>query len=157
MAVCGIKYINFTTETIKILGVHFFYNQKSQIPKNLAKSTSNRQNVLNLWRMRNITLEGEITIFRTLVLSKTVYLVLSKIVYLTNINSLILKTVNWRNKKNQKAFIWNNLTLQTKLQTLCNSFEEGGVKIDINSRFTSIQCLYDVMFQEMETNCPSFT
>ena len=58
MAVCGIKYINFTTETIKILGVHFFYNQKSQIPKNLAKSTSNRQNVLNLWTMRNITLEG---------------------------------------------------------------------------------------------------
>ena len=135
----------------------FFYNQKSQIPKNLAKSTSNRQNVLNLWKMRNIILEGEITIFRTLVLSKTVYLVLSKIVYLTNINSLILKTVNWRNKKNQRAFIWNNLTLKTKLQTLCNSSEEGGVKIiDINSRFTSLQCLFNVMFQEMETNCPSF-
>ena len=30
MAVCGIKYINFTTETIKILGVHFFFIIKSQ-------------------------------------------------------------------------------------------------------------------------------
>ena len=33
MAVCGIKCIDLTTETIKILGVHFSYNQKLQ--KNL--------------------------------------------------------------------------------------------------------------------------
>ena len=34
------------------------------------------QNLLNLCRMRNITLEGEITIFKTLVLFKIVYLAL---------------------------------------------------------------------------------
>ena len=31
------------------------------------------QNLLNLWRMRNITLEGKIIIFKTLVISKIVY------------------------------------------------------------------------------------
>ena len=31
--VCGIKYIHLITETIKILGVHFPCNQKSQIQK----------------------------------------------------------------------------------------------------------------------------
>ena len=39
------------------------------------------QSVLNLWKMRNITLEGEKIIFKTLALT------LSKIVYLTLITS----------------------------------------------------------------------
>ena len=34
------------------------------------------QNVLNLWRMRNITLEEKIIIFKTLARSKVVYLTL---------------------------------------------------------------------------------
>ena len=33
MAVCGIKYIDLTTKTINILGVHFSYHQKLQIQK----------------------------------------------------------------------------------------------------------------------------
>ena len=33
MTVCGIKYIDLTTEIVKILGVHFSYNQKLQIQK----------------------------------------------------------------------------------------------------------------------------
>ena len=76
MAVCGIKCIDLTTETIKILGVHFSYNQKLKTQKNFVKSITNMQNVLNLWRMRNITLQGKIVIFKTLALSKTVYLTL---------------------------------------------------------------------------------
>ena len=34
------------------------------------------QNILNLWSMRNITLEGKMIIFKTLALSKIVYLTL---------------------------------------------------------------------------------
>ena len=33
MTVCGIKYIDLTTDTVKVLGVHFSYNQKLQIQK----------------------------------------------------------------------------------------------------------------------------
>ena len=40
------------------------------------KSITNIENVLNLWRMRNYTLEGKIVIFKTLTLSKIVYLTL---------------------------------------------------------------------------------
>ena len=76
MAVCGIKCIDLTTETIKILGVHFSYNQKLKTQKNFVKSITNMQNVLNLWRMRNIMLEGKIIIFKTLALPKVVYLTL---------------------------------------------------------------------------------
>ena len=34
------------------------------------------QNVLKLWRMKNITLEGKIMIFKTLALSQIVYVTL---------------------------------------------------------------------------------
>ena len=40
------------------------------------KSITNIENVLNLWRMRNYTLEGKIVIFKTLTLSEIVYLTL---------------------------------------------------------------------------------
>ena len=76
MAVCGIKCIDLTTETIKILGVHFSHYQKLKTQKEFVKSITNMQKVLNLWRMRNITLEGKIIIFKTLALSKIVYLTL---------------------------------------------------------------------------------
>ena len=56
MAVCGIKRVDLTTETIKILGVHFSYNQNLQIQKNFVKSITNMQNILNIWRMTNIAL-----------------------------------------------------------------------------------------------------
>ena len=45
MAVSGSKYIDLTNETIKILGVHFSYNQKLQAQKDLVKSIINKQKV----------------------------------------------------------------------------------------------------------------
>ena len=70
MEVCGIICLDFTTKTIKILGVHFFYNQRLKTQKHFLKGISNVQNVLNLWRMRNITLEGKIIFFKILSLFK---------------------------------------------------------------------------------------
>ena len=77
MTVCGIKFIHLTTGTTKILHVHFSYNRKLQIQKKFLKSIINIQNILNSWKMRNITLDGEIIIFKTLALYKTVYLILT--------------------------------------------------------------------------------
>ena len=41
MAVCGIKCIDVTTDTKKILGVHFSYDQKLQLQKKFVKSITN--------------------------------------------------------------------------------------------------------------------
>ena len=103
------------------------------------------QNVLNVWRMRNIALEGKMITFKTLALFK--------IVYLTLINSFSKQLIE-EIQRIQKAFIWNNLTSKIKHETLCNSFEEGGLKnVDINSKIASLQCswvkrLYDDKFHE---------
>ena len=88
------------------------------------------QNVLNLWRMRNITLEGKIIIFKTLALSKIVYLTL-----ITSFSKVLIEEI----QRIQKAFICNNLNPKIKLETLCNSFEKGGLKnVDINSKKSSM-------------------
>ena len=95
---------------------------------------------MNQCRIRNITLEGKIIIFKTLTLSKIVHLTL---------NQLIEEM-----QKIQKAFIWNNLTPEFKHATLRNSFEEAAIKnVDINSKIANFQCpwikrLYDDKFHE---------
>ena len=38
---------------------------------------TNMRSVLNLWRMKNITLEEKVTIFKTLALSKIAYITLA--------------------------------------------------------------------------------
>ena len=51
VALCGMKNVNLTEETIKILGVHLSYNKKLQDDRNFCDSIKNIVNVLKLWRM----------------------------------------------------------------------------------------------------------
>ena len=59
------KCIDLRNEAIKILGVYFSYNQKIKDDKNFYNIVSNIQGVLNLRRMRNLTLEGRIVVVKT--------------------------------------------------------------------------------------------
>ena len=76
------KCIDLRNETIKILGVYFSYNQEIKDDKNFYNIIANIQGALNLWRIRNLTLEGRIVLFKTLAISKIVFLaLLTKIPY----------------------------------------------------------------------------
>ena len=46
MTLCGMKNINLTKESVKILDVHIFYNKKIQDDLNFAKSIKNLCNAL---------------------------------------------------------------------------------------------------------------
>ena len=52
------KKINLTKESLKILGVHISYNKNFQNEMNFCDSIKSIVNVIKLWRMRNLTLEG---------------------------------------------------------------------------------------------------
>ena len=80
MLVCGIKGANLKVNTIKILGIHFSYNNKLNMEKNFFTAISNIQSVLKIWRIRNLTLEGKIIAFKTLPLSEIVHLCLTSVV-----------------------------------------------------------------------------
>ena len=83
------------------------------------------------WRLRNLSLEGKITVFKTLAISKIVYLAL-----LTNIPNNTLTEFN----EIQNKFLWNNKKCKIKHDTLCNEHKNGGLKnVDINFKVISLK------------------
>ena len=93
--------------------------------------------------MRNLTLEGRIVVFKTLVISKIVFLVL-----LTKIPYQVLKEV----EKIQKSFLWKDSTPTIRQETTCKDYKNGGLKnVDISNKIVNLQCswirmLYDNRF-----------
>ena len=78
-----------------------------------------------------LTLEGKITIFKTLAISKIVYNA-----YLFSVPEFVIKAL----KKIQKYFLWNSKRAKIKHDTLCNSYEKGGLQsVDIDLRLKAIQ------------------
>ena len=64
--------MNLNNDTLKILGTQFSYNKKLNKEKNF-KTVTDIQRVLKIWKMRNLTLEKKIVIFKTIAISKIVF------------------------------------------------------------------------------------
>ena len=95
--------------------------------------------------MRNLTLEGEIVIFKTLAIFK--------IVFQSLITPFPRHIVN-KLEKIQKAFLWKNSSPKIKHEILFIDYKGGGLKnIGILNKTISLQCswirrLYDNLFHE---------
>ena len=81
MAVCGMQSFDLTRDAIKILGIYSSHsinlmNQK----KKYCQAITNIHGILKLWRMRNLSIEGKIVVFKTLAISKLVYLALLTVI-----------------------------------------------------------------------------
>ena len=138
------KCVDLCKDTIKITGVHFSYNKTKQDEKNFLETITKIQNVLRIWRMRSLTLEGKIIVFKTLAISKIVYL------------SMMIKVpteIIVELEKIQKRFIWPTKP-KIKNETISSYFKDGGLKNeDTNIKIASLQCswikrLYDDSFHE---------
>ena len=95
VAVCGIRCIDLNVDTLKMLGTYFSYNEKLKEEKNFYKIVTDMQRVLKIWKMRRLTLEGKIVIFKTIAISKIVFQTFITTVPKHNFNEL---------KKIQNAF-----------------------------------------------------
>ena len=100
VALCGMRCVNLHEDTIEILGIYYSYNKQLENDKNYKKSIAKIENMLKMWRARNLSLEGKITVFRSLALSKITHLALVKTIPRSMIDQL---------NKTQKNFIWNGL------------------------------------------------
>ena len=76
LAFCSMKYTDLRLNTVKILGINFLYNKKTEIDENFLKQIANIERVLNLRQMPNLILEEKITVFKALAMSKIVHLAL---------------------------------------------------------------------------------
>ena len=59
---CGMECVDLTKHSVKILGIYFSYNKKIENEKNFMKLILKNENVLKIWRTRNLTVQGKITI-----------------------------------------------------------------------------------------------
>ena len=92
------------------------------------------ESVLRLWRMRNLTTEGKVLVFKSLAISKVVYLSLVTTVPHAMINQL---------SNIQKSFIWNRKNPKIKHSTLSESYKDSGLKdVDVLAKVISLQCLW---------------
>ena len=78
MALCGMERVNLKNSTIKILGIHFLYSKRLVNDENYKRYIIKFETLLKLWRMRQLTIEGKILIFKTLAISKIVHLTLMR-------------------------------------------------------------------------------
>ena len=82
--------------------------------------------------MRQLTLEGRITVFKSLAIFKVIHLLLTTKLHNNTIDHMY---------KIQKNFIWQGKKAKIKHSTLCNGYENGGLKtVYLKNEITSIQC-----------------
>ena len=120
MTLCGMKYIDLMDDIIKILGIFFSYNKKLEQEKNFLNLIIKIQNILKLWKLRNLTIEGRIVVFKSLAVSK--------LIHLTFITEIPTSTINFLTKM-QMEFLWKGKNPIIKNSTLCKDYEYGGLKM----------------------------
>ena len=84
MELCRMECIDLTKISVKILGIPFSDNKKIEIEDNLQL-----ENVLKIWRIKILTVQGKITIFKTLAISKVIHLAL-----VANVPKVIIDQLN---------------------------------------------------------------
>ena len=57
------RYVNLYEDTNKILGIHYSFNKQLENDENFKQYIAKIENMLQLWRVRNLSLEGKITVF----------------------------------------------------------------------------------------------
>ena len=115
VALCEVNSINLAQEMIKILGLHFSYNKKLRDEKNFVSHIKSIEN-LKIWKMRTLSIEGKINIFKTLAISKIVHLAM-----VIDVPSDIVQIL----VKMQDTFLWGDKP-KIKHGTLCMDYLKGG-------------------------------
>ena len=136
----GMECVGLIKNSVKILGIHFSYSKKFENEGNFIKIIK-----LKLLRTRNLKVQGKITIFKTLAISKVIDLAL-----FTNVSHVIFDQLN----KIQKDFIWNQKYTKIRHSIFCHSYENGGlISADIPNKLISLQCSWIKRLYDSTTHC----
>ena len=131
VALCGMKSVNLVTNSVKILGIYFSYNEEIMNEKNFVSVIKKIENVLAVWRMRSLTLAGKITVLKSLIFSKIVF-----VSFLSNIPKCIIKNLIIL----KREFLWDGKPPKIKHSALVGSYEKGGLRdIDIEKRVKALR------------------
>ena len=113
--------IKWMHSPVKILGVHFSYDEKNNNDLNFNLKLRKLQTKLDMWRARDLTLFGRVLIIKSLGLSQIIHSV-------SNIE--VPDSIAGAVRKNLFSFIlWKNKKDRIKRTTLYQNLEKGGLRM----------------------------
>ena len=117
------KGIDLTEDIIEVLGIYFSYNKTLEQKNNLLSHIVKIQNILKLWKLRNLTIEEIIIVFMSLAITKIIHLALvieipTSIINLLNKIQMDLNGKEKIQKSNIVLYVPNTKMLDSKLLTL---------------------------------------
>ena len=111
--------IKWPDEPIKAFGVYYSYDIKLLHEKKIIERLDNVNKLINIWSSRGLSIYGKVTIIKSLIIPKFVY-----ISSLLPVPKEIVKELNQMIFK----FLWKGTDKVTRLSTI-NEFENGGLKM----------------------------
>ena len=125
------RWVCLQTDVVKILGIYFSYDKQIANKMNFIKLIIDSRALLNIWNQWWLSLYGKMQIFKSLIVSKPVFLATMNKVPEDFINAL---------QSMHKTFIWNNKTFKVKHSILIGDYTHGGLRdIDIRSKLLSLK------------------
>ncbi len=125
-AIGGVKC---TKGPFKALGIFFSKDRKEMLDKNFNERLCKFRTALNIWKQRNLTLRGKITVIKSILLPI--------ILYPCNVlevpNDFIAQI-----DKIISSFLWNNKTPKVKYSTIIADIQDGGLRMPYFP--ASVQC-----------------
>ena len=134
----NMEYLNLPFESVsylKILGV-VFENDLSKIQiTNYTHLISNAKRIMSLWKGRNLTLIGKITIIKSLILSQFTHLFTALPKPFDN----VLKQFN----KQLYEFLWGSKRERIKRRIITESYENGGLRmVDLGTYISALKATW---------------
>ena len=123
----GIKWPN---EPVKALGVYYTYDQKLLHEKNFIEKLDSVKKLVNIWSARGLSLYGKVTVIKSLIIPKFVY-----VASLLTIPEWVVQELNRLIFK----FLWKGVDKVTRLSTI-NDYQKSGLKmIDLETMVKSLR------------------
>ena len=123
--------VQWTTDPVKHLGIYVGKDKRKNENMNWDNKLIKIQSILNMWKMRNLTLYGKIVVLKALVVSQIVYA--ASAIHVPD--NLVRKL-----EKMMYTFLWGSKREKIKRTVCINSPEEGGLgMIDLRSKLLSLK------------------
>ena len=123
---CGIRYMkdkNFQWDPgiFKILGVTFSTKTDDICNLNYSNKLDEIKRIIAKWKKREISPLGKVTVIKTLVIPKLTFLFINipdpSLKFLKDLDSILFE------------FLWGHNTHKIKKKVVCQSYENGGIKM----------------------------
>ena len=70
VALCAMRCIDLVSNIVKILDIYYSYNKKLETQENIKRHIIKIEKNLRIWRMKDLSIAGKITVFKTLAIFK---------------------------------------------------------------------------------------